>query len=420
MPDSGVVTVGRRAYAVGLYWENSPAGRVSLAAKEAARQPGQQAEFFAVRPGNKEGRLPQFGLGQTSLGHKAGMPAFAGCLAQQQQGSWAGAFRLKEGIVITVVRDELIVPDGDQIYVNENEARDRLLQEIGFGGLQRVYAPESWGIQGVDTMPVSLLLDERRDIRLQYVTVPRSTYIAAGVLGVLVIGGLGVSWYINAEEAKKAAVLAAEAEAKRRAAAMLPGVLQQQPVYPPPERRWEKFPLPLNVINACHDALAHIDAVTAGWRLMSLKCDGNAVTLNWSREKGYSRPPEGASVNETATQATLSIPLSPLPPRGEEKLVNSSEITKRYLSQDWPTTLAHAQDDPLPKPPPDFKGGWNPPPAPWVKRSFTFSVSQLPASFPTYFDGLPGVIVDSLTFTQSGSGISGNWTVQGVIYENRN
>ena len=33
---SGVVTVGRRVYAVGLYWENSPTSRIVAAAKEAA------------------------------------------------------------------------------------------------------------------------------------------------------------------------------------------------------------------------------------------------------------------------------------------------------------------------------------------------------------------------------------------------
>src|SRR3984957_19374126 len=178
---AGVVTVGRRPYAVGLYWENSPSGRVAQAAREAARQPGQQADFYALRAGSKEGRVPQFGLGQKSAGHKAGMPVFAACLANQQPGSWAGAFRLRDGVVITVVRDDLIVPDGDQYYANESDARDRLLQEIGFGGLQRVYAPEAWAIASSYSMPISLLLDERRDVKLRAVSIPKSTVIAGGI-----------------------------------------------------------------------------------------------------------------------------------------------------------------------------------------------------------------------------------------------
>ena len=101
---SGVVTVGRRQYASGLYWENSPSGRISQAAKEAARQPGQQARFFAVRPGGKTGRVPQFALSQSVNEHKVGMPVLAACLANQQPGSWAGAFRLREGTAVVVVR----------------------------------------------------------------------------------------------------------------------------------------------------------------------------------------------------------------------------------------------------------------------------------------------------------------------------
>src|ERR1700692_2487015 len=120
---AGVVTVGRRPYAIGLYWENSPSGRVSQAAKEAAKQPGQQAAFYAARAGSKGGRIPQFGLSPSGAGHKIGMPVFAACLANQQPGSWAGAFRLRDGVVVTVVRDDLIVPDGDQFFTNDSEAR---------------------------------------------------------------------------------------------------------------------------------------------------------------------------------------------------------------------------------------------------------------------------------------------------------
>src|ERR1700730_13440770 len=180
---AGVVTVGRRPYAVGLYWENSPSGRVSQAAKEAARQPGQQADFYAVRAGSKTGRIPQFGLSPTGAGHKIGLPVFAACLANQQPGSWAGAFRLREGTVITVVRDELIVPDGDQFFADESEARDRLLQEIGFGGLQRIYAPEAWAIPSADTMPVSLLINDVTDVKLRPIRIPKH-YIVLGAVGI--------------------------------------------------------------------------------------------------------------------------------------------------------------------------------------------------------------------------------------------
>ena len=85
---AGVVTVGRHRYAVGLYWENSPGkGRVAQIAKEAAAQDGQQADFYAVRPGNpKSGQVPQFALCSGDAGQISGMPVLAGCLASQVPG----------------------------------------------------------------------------------------------------------------------------------------------------------------------------------------------------------------------------------------------------------------------------------------------------------------------------------------------
>lgn len=348
---AGVVTVGRRPYAVGLYWENSPSGRVAQTAKEAASQPGQQADFYAVRGGGKTARVPQFGLGQSSAGHKSGMPVFAACLANQQGGSWVGAFRLREGVVITVVRDDLIVPDGDQFYLNESDARDRLLQEVGFGGLQRIFAPEAWAIPGADSMPLSLLLDERRDIRLQAVRIPKQTLVIGAVLAALLLVGLGAGLYIQAEkEAEEKARQDALEKAKLAAQRLLPSQMTFQAEYPPPERKWEKTPLPLAVVEACRDGLSQVPAALAGWRLTDLRCDGYALSVTWQHEIGFAKAPPKAIVNDTATSATLNIPLSHLAPRGHEDLLDSPEITRRYLAQNWPGSIKSLPDDPPPPP----------------------------------------------------------------------
>ncbi len=416
---AGVVTVGRRPYAVGLYWENSPSGRVAQTAKEAASQPGQQADFYAVRGSGKTARVPQFGLGQSSAGHKPGMPVFAACLANQQGGSWVGAFRLREGIAITVVRDDLIVPDGDQFYLNESDARDRLLQEVGFGGLQRVFAPEAWAIPGADSMPLSLLLDERRDIRLQAVKLSKQTLVIGAVLAALLVIGLGIGWYMQVQqEAEEKARQDALENARKAAQKLVPAQFQQQVEYPPPERKWEKTPMPLPVIEACRNSLTQISAADAGWKLVQMKCDGTSLSVKWQRENGFSKPPAKSTVSDSGTLASAGITLPRLEPRGRQDLVDATEVTRRYLGQNWPGSINRLPDDPPPPPPPDFKGTWAPPPPPWVKRSFTVTVSELPASLPLFYGDLPGAVVTMLSFTPSG-GSSGMWTVEGIIYENR-
>lgn len=418
---AGVVTVGRHRYAVGLYWENSPGGgHVAQTAKEAAKQPGQQADFYVVRPGNKDGRIPQFGLCSSEAGQKAGMPVLAACLATQIPGSWAGAFRLNEGVVVTVVRDDLIVPDGDLFYAEEAEARDRLIQEIGFGGLQSIYAPEAWSIPGADTVPLSLLLSDQTEIQLQRVSVSQKTKLIAAGMALAFVLILASVWYWQEKEEEENALRTQQEAALHRAQmqARVPTFFQQQSLPEPKyERKWESLPRPISVVNACKDGLSLVPASMFGWRLTRLGCTGSSISLSWSREKGATTPPVGANVNDAGGVATQVIPLPALNRRGSETLVNVDEITTRYLTQNWAGTIARISDDPQPPPPAGYTGPWNPPPAPWVKRSFTLNVPELPGELPVWLENLPGVVINNVAYTPGGAAVA--WVVEGVIYENR-
>jgi len=418
---SGIVTVGRKSYVSGLYWENSPSGRVSQAAKEAARQPGNQADFFVTRLGNKQGRVPQFGLGPPTEGFRAGLPSLAGCLANQQPGSWIGAFHLREGTALVVVRDDLVVPDGDVFFLEEVEARDRLYQEMAIGGFQRIYAPEPWGVPGADTMPLSLLLNDRSDVRLRPVSLSMQSKVVLAVSLALVLLLLGVGWHIQQERAAaEEEMLRQQAALNRlRAQAMNVGPMVAAPTYPPPERKWEKEPTPLEIVSACQNALSQIQIGIAGWHLSGLRCDGRVMNVNWTRSGGFSLPPEGSQSNETGAIASRSITLPILDPRGEEELWGQEAITRRYLSQNWTGVLTKAPDDPPPAPPPGYRGPWDPPRPPWVKRSFTLTVPVLPWTLPVFLSEVPGVIISTLYLVGTESASNQTWTVEGVIYENR-
>ncbi len=418
---SGLVTVGRKQYVSGLYWENSPSGRVSQAAREAANQPGSPADFFVVRPGNKQGRVPQFGLAPEAEGFRPGLPSLAGCLANQQPGSWIGAFHFREGTALVVVRDDLIVPDGDVFFLDESEARDRLFQEIAIGGFQRVYAPEPWGVPGADSMPISLLLNNRADVRLRAVALSTQSKVVLAVGLALVVLLLGVGWHIQQKKAQAELERLQQMEALRRlreqAVAATP--LVAEPNYPPPERKWEKSPRPVDVISACQSALSKVSLKTSGWRITGLRCTEKALDVSWMRSGGFSIPPAGSSVGDTGSAASASIPLGALSPRGEETLVDPDTVTRRYLFQNWTGSISRAAEDPLPPPPPGHNGKWDPPMPPWIKRSFTLRVPVLPWTLPSFFYELPGVVVTSLVLTGVESTSNQTWTVEGVIYENR-
>lgn len=419
---TGIVTVGRRQYVSGLYWENSPSGRISQAAKEAARQPGSNYDFYATRSGNKQGRVPQFGLGTAAPDVRAGLPSLAGCLANQQPGSWMGAFRLREGTALVVVRDDLLVPDGDLFFADEVEARDRLYQEMAIGGFQRIYAPEAWGVPGADSMPLTLLLNDRTDVRIYSVVLSTQAKVGFVIGGALLIGVIGIGLYIQDQREKEEAIrLEQMAELERirqEAAKLIPGG-GPRPEYPKPERTWEKNPHPNAFLKACQEVLGEVSMRVAGWSITSIKCTNGSLLVQYARTGGHSNPPPGSSVMDTGEFAELSIPTQPMPERGEQQLVDPSEVTRRYLNQNWPATLARLPEDPPPPPPPDYTGEWNPPPPPWIKRSFTFSVPVLPWTLESYFQDLPGVVIDNAVLTGDGIVLTNSWKVEGVIYENR-
>lgn len=417
---AGLVTVGRRTYAVGLYWENSPAGRLAQTARDAAIQSGGGYKYYALRNGVKDGRVPQFGLLQDIEGAKPGAPVFAACIANQQPGSWAGAFKFREGIAVVVVRDDLLVPDGDVLFEREDEARDRLLQEIGFGGLQRVFAPESWAIPGADSMPISLLLNEVADIKLRAATVSKKPllYIAGGVAAVLVLAtGYWLFDYQQAlEQQKITEEITARDLAKRNAATLVPDAFKNQVVKPkPPERTWEKEPDPSAIMAACVDALKKIPVAISGWKMDSLSCGkGQAVSI-WSRSGGVTTPPAFMQYDPKGDKATYSLNYAAVPARGEQQLMDSLDFVKYYLAREWPGSVAALPDDPLQARPDNYNGEWRPIQPNWVKRSFTITVGELPMAWNSLLGGISGVVINTLNYKPA-AGLGGGWDVAGVIY----
>ncbi len=420
MAVAGTVALGRRKYAVGLIWQPSPSGRVAQAAREAAKdikEPGMSYDYYGVRPGNKSGRLPQFALGQDKIGHRSGMASLAGSLANTLPGSWAGAFKLREGFVLVVVRDDLIAPDGDALIVDEPQARERLMYEINLGGVQQVYAPENWMIPGADGIPLTLLLQSRAECLLRPVSISKRDMIIYGIASLLVLGAAVGGFLYQQELERREAAVRAEQEALERArqAALrgLPGAMVNW--YPPPPRVWEDKPTPRDFVAACIEALAQLPAAPLGWERKEITCNGGSVSVGFTRDVGrLSVIPDVFTVDGDGMKAQASVPVEALPARGDQQLWSHLEVSRFVLSQAGSFQLTPLPDDPPPPPPPENPDLPPPPAPPWQKRGIQINFPASPEAFLNQFSDVPGLIIDSVSW----SGRS--WSVEGVIYENRN
>jgi len=141
-PMSAAIRIGKENFAAGLFWQ--PAPTVMMAAREArivAAKAELAADLFCVR---KRG-VPQFGLGQRKVGHKAGMRAIAPVLASAiLESSWIGVFPANPGWLYVMVRRGAVMPDGDVLFTTEQEARQRLRSEMSIGDWDVIFAPAHW------------------------------------------------------------------------------------------------------------------------------------------------------------------------------------------------------------------------------------------------------------------------------------
>lgn len=408
----GTITVGRRRYAVGLYWQPSPSGRVSQAAREAARQPGQMADFFAVRPGNQAGRVPQFCLGQKELGHAAGLPSAAASVAEEQPGSWGGVFKVQEGWWLVISRDDLIAPDGDMLFEDEAPARQRLYDEMNLGGLQRIYAPEHWGVPNGDPMPLTLLMQGRAEARLQNVHLPVKMYmvVAGGLLALLVVGYLLFMWQQQQEDARLSAMQQMTAEQQEIARLQAQGQLAPPPPPPPPKRVWEDQPLPEIWLDACRQAMSRASLTAVGWEIVAVSCRSKALTIDWRRLDGPSILPENGTVSADRTTVVSVFPLIELPPRSTEQLMPNGELGRTAMTKGLRIEMTDMVEDALPAPQP---GQIAPPPVPWLKKKITLKSDTAPWFVWQSYMGLTGVVLDEVRWNLK------DWTIEGTLYEMR-
>ncbi len=421
---AGVITVGGKKYAVGLYWQVSDTSNAAKAARIAAQQPGTTSDFYCVRAGNNKGRVPQFGLGESHLGHKWNMPSAAASLANRQPGSWAGVFMVPEGAWFVEVRDDLIAPEGDMLFADEAEAMGRIQEASARGGLEKIFAPPSWAIPGAEGSSLPSLLSGKADARLQPMKVPRKLIaIALGSVAAIVVIGLLISYVMDMREQAELERLAAEqqqqeelnrmAEAERlkRQEEERLRLLQQQALTLPTYRRdWEFAPKPLDWLNACAQTMEKVPVSPLGWNLTALSCSGTQISATWTRTQGPAIVPDGWNIDSAMHSASASFSLEPLSQRGREQIWPQEAVLRYILYNDWQAQITYMPDEVIPPLP----NGQPVPPAPWRKRAIAWHVELSPWTLKGPLVDLPGLVLNSLTWAADGS-----WQIEGVLYEQR-
>ena len=264
-------------YATSLFWQplqnkDDPYTEV----EETAGGVLEGADLFCIKPG----KAPQFGICVSQEGYKNGTLAAAVSLstALSDRSSFVGVFKVKEGWWYTCVRNDIILSDGDMLFLKEEDAKNQFMSMLAVPDWGRKFAPPEWEIEETEYPDLAKLLQRGTKNKLQKIKALRGSKLFA-VVAVSAIVGLWLLYSIVTS-------IFLSPPKRPIIAPVRPKVVK--PVEQPPEiKPWEKLKNPSEVMLQCKmgvDALTHI--LPPGWKIGGLSCSDSSITTSWKREVG--------------------------------------------------------------------------------------------------------------------------------------
>ncbi len=270
------IVVDGTTFATSLFWQPIQNPNDFMAeVEEASSDIIEGADLFAV----KGGKTPQFGICVAQDGYKVGtnVAAIALMTSLSDYSSIVGVFEVDGGWWYVCSRNDVILSDGDMLYLDEEEAKSQLLSMLTVPDWDKKYAPASWNIAETEVGNIESIFDRGKRVKLQKIKGLRGAklilVIAASVIG----GGWLLSTlfdYIMAPPQRKVV------------APVRPKVVQTAPVVIP--KPWEKIKNPTDFMNNCYKGVIDMSSLMPpGWKSSGkILCTGETVATSWKRDVG--------------------------------------------------------------------------------------------------------------------------------------
>ena len=300
-------------YATSLFWQPlQNSGDYLQEVEEASNSILEGADLFCI----KGGKAPQFGICVSHEGYKNGetVAAVALVTALSNVSSFVAVFKTAEGWWYTCVRNDIILSDGDMLFLNEEEAKSQFMSMMAVPDWGRKIAPKEWGIEDTEELDLGEMIARGAKIKLQKIKGLRGSKLIMVVVISAVVGLWLVSSLIDKlflTPAKRPVVVPVR-----------PKVVQQVEVKEVP-KPWEQIKNPVQFMQGCYEGITKLATIMPpGWKIGVISCSGTVAATSWTREigplswadaamknsglelAGYSFDPSGNSM-------TASLPLKP-------------------------------------------------------------------------------------------------------------
>ena len=416
------MVVNNTTYAVSLFWQplqdtNDPYPEV----KETVENVMEGADLFCLRSGTS----PQYGIGNSSEGHKSGMPSAAATVAEifQDKPSSVAVFEVDEGWWFIAIRNDLILSEEDILYLKEEDAKRAFFAMMAVPDWGRKIAPASWEIEGTEEVDLWDVLRSSGSSKLQHINkTSQKTKLMIGGAGalVLLVGYKLVSGLFVTE--KKTVV---------RPLMPFKPVIEEAP---PPVQEvitfpWETLVVTSDLLNRCQAAVQRVKSmVIPGWKSGIVSCSRTGASTTWTMEWGnlswfkrafeeYNTRGMDYFLDDSSKTAIVSLAIGDIAIHSNSpnrKLYEIREDLNSFfqsinqtisLQEDRPQVITKNTRDGLGQTTTKEKG--------FPKMVFSFS-SELPMeNWLEFFNKFSGLEITKLVYNQEDN----IWTYEGQIYE---
>jgi hypothetical protein len=450
--DRGVIKIGKRRFAVGLYWSSVPDGvKPEVEAVKVAAEDASTFKFFCVR----NSATPQFGLAHSSVeGYQSGDAALAAMLAANQPGGdWVGAFSLDGGYYLCAIRNGQVLPGVERFYKSSDAAQVALERLLDFGNWSLIVAPSTWGVPGAEFQPIEALLSKKATSVLKPVSSRDQVTKLVMIASIIGVGAAAVYFAPAAnliDTFNPEAIRTEMDEALEKVQVTiqpvinvnLSDIVKNDEIETPPTPPWVGRKNGVGMLISCQSDIFSSFSGIPGWRLTALNCGEQSVSISFQQTTGtvpeaeawvkkYFRPDIDLSEDLFGTNINLTFPASYVTPYTAAIEADDIRSVEKYLNY-WFISLGESamltQSDDVTS----LEGRY------YEQGNVVFNTSSPPVSYAPIFSRLPGFIVNSVSYRPSeiangrtvmqaegeeggdgSDGTDGEWMIDGTYYKKR-
>lgn len=387
---------GRNSAVAGLIWQPVHTVR-NIQAEARALIKNEKCDFYLT---HVRGNRAQCGMTRRLPQNSRSWSAIL-MLREALGDSWLGLFRLPDGRYwLAAVDNGMVVPGGDVIFTDEQEAIERYRSYIGLFPWERQYLSGVDGYEGesVDLLQLlssSVLKSEYRIVYAQEMRRRVRFWITRGALTVVLLSSTisGWNYYQHKQEQERAERLQAEKLARLKASGFA-------------DRVWRETPSAEAMLRVCMNEIYQYPVTVVGWNITQISCDGKKVTASYKAGKKATSKQlmhfwEGQNiVFRKGMVAEISSKVNIKSSRKKEQLQPVTQIANEMLEKLQVGMAKGKMDDVLVD----------------KKKVAKYEItSELSPASVMHFNNMDGVVIRIIKGQFTDQGVI-SWTISGEIY----